>query len=128
LTNIKLRMKYRVYYIVYNLYTEYDIQFGIKIQFLDDIENDIRQQAEQMGRDMEKLAEENNGLKAQNNRSKGAYDCCICMEKTSDERKLAVLVPCGHTVCEECAPTMQGRACGICRRNSTYSVIVQGIY
>lgn len=121
-------MKYRVYYIVYNLYTEYDIQFGIKIQFLDDIENDIRQQAEQMGRDMEKLAEENNGLKAQNNRSKGAYDCCICMEKTSDERKLAVLVPCGHTVCEECAPTMQGRACGICRRNSTYSVIVQGIY
>lgn len=128
MTNIKLRMKYRVYYIVYNLYTEYDIQFGIKIQFLDDIENDIRQQAEQMGRDMEKLAEENNGLKAQNNRSKGAYDCCICMEKTSDERKLAVLVPCGHTVCEECAPTMQGRACGICRRNSTYSVIVQGIY
>ena len=125
-------MKYRVYYLVYNLYTEYDIQFGIKIQFLDDIENDIRQQAERdmllMGRDMKKLAEENNGLKAQNNRSKGAYDCCICMEKTSDERKLAVLVPCGHTVCEECAPTMQGRACGICRRNSTYSVIVQGIY
>ena len=88
-----------------------------------------------MGREMEGLTEQNNGLKAQNdelkaqnNRSKGAYDCCICMEKTSDERKLALLVPCGHTVCEVCAPGMQGRPCAICRVNNTYSVVVQGIY
>ena len=118
MTKIKLRMKY----------TEYDTQFGMEIQFLDDIENDIRQQAEQMGREMEKLTEENNGLKAQTNRSKGAYDCCICMEKTSDTKKLAVLVPCGHTVCEECSPRMQGQPCPTCRRVSTYSVVVQGIY
>ena len=81
-----------------------------------------------MGREMEALTEENDGLKAQNSRSMGAYDCCICMEKTSDERKLALLVPCGHTVCEECAPGMQGRPCAICRVNNTYSVVVQGIY
>ena len=81
-----------------------------------------------MGRDMEKLTEENNALKAQNNRSKGAYDCCICMEKTSDNRKLAVLIPCGHTVCEVCSPRMQGAACPSCRRVSTYSVVVHGIY
>ena len=81
-----------------------------------------------MGRDMEKLTEENNTLKAQNNRSRGAYDCCICMEKTSNDRKLAVLVPCGHTVCEECTEPLQGHPCPKCRRNSTYSVVVQGIY
>ena len=81
-----------------------------------------------MSRDMEKLATENNTLKAQNNRSKGAYDCCICMEKTSDTKKLAALIPCGHTVCEECAPRMQGQPCPTCRANCTYSVVVQGIY
>ena len=88
-----------------------------------------------MGREMEGLTEQNNGLKAQNdelkaqnNRSKGAYDCSICMEKTSDTKKLAVLVPCGHTVCEECAPRLQGQPCPSWRRVSTYSVNVQGIY
>ena len=109
-------------------YTEYDIHFGMQIQFLDDIENDIRQQAEQMGREMEKLTQENYGLKAQTNRNKGAYNCYICMDKTSNTNKLTVLVPCGHTVCEECSPTMQGRPCLTCRRNCTYSVVVQGIY
>ena len=97
-----------------------------------------------MGRQLEKLAEENNGLKAQTkkalkkssealkkaqtNRSKGAYDCCICMEKTSDTNKLAVLLPCAHTICEDCSAMMQGQPCPKCRRNSTYSVVVQDIY
>ena len=81
-----------------------------------------------MGREIEQMARENNTLKAQNNRSKGAYDCCICMGKTSDTKKLAALIPCGHTVCEDCAPNMQGRQCAICRVNSTYSVVIHGIY
>ena len=81
-----------------------------------------------MGRELEKLIGENNTFRAQNNRSKGAYDCCICMEKTSNNRKLAVLIPCGHTVCEECTEPLQGHPCPKCRRNSTYSVVVQGIY
>ena len=54
-------------------YIECDIQFGIKIQFLDDIENDIRQQAQQRGREMEKLTKENNALMAQSNRSNRAH-------------------------------------------------------
>ena len=77
---------------------------------------------------MEKLITENNALKAQNNRSKGAYNCCICLEKTSYNRKLAVLIPCGHTVCEACSPRMQGQVCPLCRQRSTDSVVVQGIY
>ena len=85
-------------------------------------------QIDQLRREMKKLKEKNNRLKAQTNRSKGAYECCICMDTTSDTKKLAVLVPCGHTACEECSPRMQGGPCPTCRRNSTYSVVVQGIY
>ena len=81
-----------------------------------------------MGQDIERMVTENNTLKAQNNRSKGAYDCCICMELTSDSRKLAALIPCGHTVCEDCAPLMQGRQCAICRINCSYSIVLQDIY
>ena len=66
--------------------------------------------------------------KSQKNRSVGVYECCICLEETSDKRKLAVLVPCGHTVCEECSSKMPGRPCPTCRRQCTYSVTVQGIY
>ena len=66
--------------------------------------------------------------KSQKNRSVGVYECCICLEETSDKRKLAVLVPCGHTVCEECSSKMPGQPCPTCRRQCTYSVTVQGIY
>ena len=66
--------------------------------------------------------------KSQKNRSAGVYECCICLEETSDKRKLAVLVPCGHTVCEECSSKMPGRSCPTCRRQCTYSVTIQGIY
>ena len=66
--------------------------------------------------------------KSQKKQSSGVYECCICLEETSDERKLAVLVPCGHTVCEECSTKMPGRPCPTCRRQCTYSITVQGIY
>ena len=67
-----------------------------------------------MSREIERMVTENNTLEAQNNRSKGAYDCYVCMEKTSDSRKQAALIPCGHTVCEECAPQVQGQPCPEC--------------
>ena len=50
------------------------------------------------------------------------------MEETSDKRKLAALIPCGHTVCEDCAPEMIGRPCPICRKNCPNFVVVEGIY
>ena len=50
------------------------------------------------------------------------------MEETSDERKLAALIPCGHTVCEVCAPEIIDRPCPACRQNCAYFVALQGIY
>ena len=80
-----------------------------------------------MSREIERMVTENNTLEAQNNRSKGAYDCYVCMEKTSDSRKQAALIPCGHTVCEDCAETMQGRPCPICLANCTKIVVLEDI-
>ena len=59
---------------------------------------------------------------------KEAKDCCICLEDTSNARKLALLVPCGHTVCEECSPKILGAPCPTCRRICTQSIVGQGIY
>ena len=73
-------------------------------------------------------ADKNKLLKELTNRKKGVYECCICLEETSDERKLAALVPCGHTVCEDCSPKMPGRLCPTCRRNCTHCIVVHGIY
>ena len=74
-------------------------------------------------------------MKAENIRIEGARlaqqianECCICLEETSDKRKIAALIPCGHTVCEECSPNMLGQPCPYCRLNCTSRIIVQGIY
>ena len=73
--------------------------------------------------------------KAENVRIEGARlaqqianECCICLEETSGERKIAALIPCGHTVCEECSPNMLGQPCPYCRLICTSRIIVQGIY
>ncbi len=43
--------------------------------------------------------------------------CPICLEKKPG----VALVPCGHTVCQECAPDLRSKPCPQCRKTVTFT-------